>query len=159
MFLRIWFLVYANVHCDRTTLRSSLDSLTGWCVLCVVCCVLCVVVVVVAVVVVEWCVCVCVCFGMWLSGVGEEVIDSFAMLRRHQWGTRPEPFNFTPMGVNSISFGSPHVRRMGVHRTCGRRNQEKYHKKPHPNNVTGLCGAGEYTASMSQWELDTQLDA
>jgi len=37
------------------------------------------------------------------SCVGEEVIDSFAMLRRHQWG--------------------------------------------------------EYTASMSQWELDTQLDA
>ena len=24
-----------------------------------------------------------------------------------------------PMGVNSVSFGSPHVRPMGVHRTCG----------------------------------------
>ena len=25
-------------------------------------------------------------------------------------GTRREPFNFTPMAVKSISFGSPHVR-------------------------------------------------
>ena len=30
--------------------------------------------------------------------------------------TRREPFNSTPMGVNSISFGSPHVCPMG--RTC-----------------------------------------
>ena len=36
-------------------------------------------------------------------------------------GTRHEPFNSTPMAVNSISSGSPHVLRahMGVHRTCG----------------------------------------
>jgi len=34
-------------------------------------------------------------------------------------GTRHKPFNSTPMGVNSISSGSPHVRPMGVHRTCG----------------------------------------
>jgi len=34
-------------------------------------------------------------------------------------GTRREPFNFTPVAVNSISSGSPHVRPMGVHRTCG----------------------------------------
>ena len=26
--------------------------------------------------------------------------------------TRPEPFNSTPMGINSISSGSPHVRPM-----------------------------------------------
>ena len=32
-------------------------------------------------------------------------------------GTRREPFNFTPMGVNPTSSGSPHVRPMG--RTCG----------------------------------------
>ena len=32
-------------------------------------------------------------------------------------GTRREPFNSTPMGVNPISPGSPHVRPMG--RTCG----------------------------------------
>ena len=31
---------------------------------------------------------------------------------------RREPFNSTPMGANSISPGSPHVRPMGVHRTC-----------------------------------------
>ena len=29
----------------------------------------------------------------------------------------PEPFNSTPMAANSIPFGSPHVRPMGVHRT------------------------------------------
>ena len=79
------------------------------------------------------------------------------MLPAWRRGTRREPFNFTPMGVNSISFGSPHVRRMGVHRTCGEPDEIK--KNTHPNDVTGLCGAGEYTASMSQWELDTQLDA
>ena len=42
-------------------------------------------------------------------------------------GTRREPFNlivnFTPMGVNSISFGYPHVRPMG--RTCGEPNEIK----------------------------------
>ena len=35
----------------------------------------------------------------------------------HLTSTRPEPFNFTPMGVNPISSGSPRVRPMG--RTCG----------------------------------------
>ena len=34
-----------------------------------------------------------------------------------QNGTRRGRFNFTPILVNSISFGSPHVRTMG--RTCG----------------------------------------
>ena len=29
--------------------------------------------------------------------------------RAKRLGTRREPFNFTPMGVNSIYFGSPHV--------------------------------------------------
>ena len=33
-------------------------------------------------------------------------------------GPRREPSNITPMGVKSGSFGSPHVRPMGVHRTC-----------------------------------------
>ena len=33
-------------------------------------------------------------------------------------GTRHTPFNSTPMGV-STSFDSPHVRPMGVCRTCG----------------------------------------
>ena len=40
-----------------------------------------------------------------------------------------EPFNFTPMGVNSISSGSPHVRPMWALSTCGEPDeilQEKY---------------------------------
>ena len=43
----------------------------------------------------------------------------------HAPGTRREPFTSTPMGVNSIPFGSPHVRLMGVHRTCGEPNEIK----------------------------------
>ena len=39
------------------------------------------------------------------------------LLEHHS--TPPEPFNSTPMGINSISSGPPHVRPMGVHRTCG----------------------------------------
>ena len=39
--------------------------------------------------------------------------------------TRREPFDSTPMAVNSISFGSPHERPMGVHRTCGEPNEIK----------------------------------
>ena len=38
-------------------------------------------------------------------------------------GARREPFNFTPMGVNPISPGSPHVRPMG--RTCGEPDEVK----------------------------------
>ena len=34
-------------------------------------------------------------------------------------GARREPFNAAAMGVNSTSFAPPHVRPMGVHRTCG----------------------------------------
>ena len=34
-----------------------------------------------------------------------------------------EPFNFTPMAVNSIPSGSPHVRPMG--RTCGEPDEIK----------------------------------
>ena len=51
-------------------------------------------------------------------------------------GTRPEPFNSTPMGVNSISSGSPHVRPMGVHRTCGEPDEIK--KNTHPEYITAL---------------------
>ena len=40
-------------------------------------------------------------------------------------GTRREPFNSTSMAVNSTSFGSPHVRPMGVHRTCGELDEIK----------------------------------
>ena len=34
-------------------------------------------------------------------------------------GPRPEPFNYTPMAVNPISSGSPHVRPMWALSTCG----------------------------------------
>ena len=49
-------------------------------------------------------------------------------------GTRCEPFNSTPMGVNPISSGSPHVRPMG--RTCGEPDEIK--KNTHPKNITAL---------------------
>ena len=49
-------------------------------------------------------------------------------------GTRPEPFNSTPMGVNSILSGSPHVRPMG--RTCGEPDEIK--KNTHPKYFTAL---------------------
>ena len=51
-------------------------------------------------------------------------------------GTRHEPFNFTPMGVNPISPGSPHVRPTGVHRTCEAPDEIK--KNTHPKNITAL---------------------
>ena len=51
-------------------------------------------------------------------------------------GTRHEPFNYTHMGVNSIPSGSPHVRPMGVHRTCGGPNEIK--KNTHPKIFTAL---------------------
>ena len=47
---------------------------------------------------------------------------------------RREPFNFTPMAVNSISSGSPRVRPMG--RTCGEPDEIK--KNTHPKNFTAL---------------------
>ena len=48
-------------------------------------------------------------------------------------GTRREPFNSTPMGVNSISFGSPHVRPMWALSTCGEPDEIKKHT--HPKNI------------------------
>ena len=49
-------------------------------------------------------------------------------------GTHRQPFNSTPMAVNSISLGSPHVRPMG--RTCAGPNEIK--KNTHPKNITTL---------------------
>ena len=48
---------------------------------------------------------------------------------------RREPFNFTPMGVNSISSGPPHVltSHMGVHRTCSEPDEIK--KNTHPKYI------------------------
>ena len=51
--------------------------------------------------------------------------------------TRREPFNYTPMAVNPISSGSPHVRPMG--RTCGEPGEIK--KNTHPKYFTALFRA------------------
>ena len=53
-------------------------------------------------------------------------------------GTPPEPFNSTPMGVNSISPGPPHVRPMWALSTCGEPDEIK--KNAHPKNTTALFG-------------------
>ena len=55
-------------------------------------------------------------------------------------GTRREPFNSTPMAVNSIPSGSPQVRPMGVHRTCGEPDEIK--KNTHPKDIIALFRAG-----------------
>ena len=47
-----------------------------------------------------------------------------------------ELFNFNPMGVNSISSGSPHVRPMWALSTCGEPGEIK--KSTHPKNITAL---------------------
>ena len=62
--------------------------------------------------------------------------DADAADGHQRYGTPPEPFNVTPMGVNSIPSGSPHVRPMGVHRTCGEPDEIK--KNTHPKCVTAL---------------------
>ena len=67
-------------------------------------------------------------------------------------GTRHEPFNFTPMGVNSISSGSPRVRRMGGHRTCGEPNEMK--KNTHSKNSTALLGVRRHIGSRGDCKLE-----
>ena len=47
-----------------------------------------------------------------------------------------EPFNSTPMAVNSISSGSPHVRCTPMGRTCGEPDEIK--KNTHPKFFTAL---------------------
>ena len=39
---------------------------------------------------------------------------------------RREPFNFTPTGVNSLSFGSPHVRCTPMGRTCAAKHYRSF---------------------------------
>jgi len=45
-----------------------------------------------------------------------------------------EPFNSMPVGVDSISFGLPHVRPMWALSTCGEPDEIK--KNTHPKNIT-----------------------
>jgi len=49
---------------------------------------------------------------------------------------RRGPFNSTPMGFNSSSFGSEHVRPKG--RTCGAWPPNEIKKNTHPENITAL---------------------
>ena len=51
---------------------------------------------------------------------------------------RREPFNATPMGVRSISFGSPHVRPMWALNTCGAWPPDEIKKNTHPKTFTAL---------------------
>ena len=62
-------------------------------------------------------------------------------LRPHRLGTRREPFSFTPVAVNSISSGSPHVRctPMWALSTCGEPDEIK--KNTHPELITALFRA------------------
>ena len=56
-------------------------------------------------------------------------------------GTCHGPFNSAPMGVNSISCCPPHVRPMGLHRTCGEPGETKKDTCTHPEYVTSLARA------------------
>ena len=62
---------------------------------------------------------------------------------------RVEPFNYTPMAVNSISSGSPHVRPIG--RTCGEPDEIK--KNTHPK-ISPLL-----QATLAQVRAEEQLRA
>ena len=65
-------------------------------------------------------------------------------------GKRHEPFNSTPMGVNPISSGSPHVRLMG--RTCGEPDEIK--KNVHPKYFTALFRAQVLEIVQLQIQLE-----
>ena len=58
-------------------------------------------------------------------------------------GARPEAFNSTPVGVNSISSGPPHARRAPMGRTCGEPDEIK--KTTHPEYITALFRAAAAT--------------
>ena len=65
---------------------------------------------------------------------GGAVVDKLVLVgvEALQW----EPLDFTPMAVNSISFGPPHVRPMWALSTCGEPNEIK--KKTPPKCITAL---------------------
>ena len=73
---------------------------------------------------------------------GVHVVDNKALLAvdlpKLTKCTRCIPFNSTPMAVNSISLGSPHVR--PVVRTCGEPDEIK--KNTHPKNTTAFFFVG-----------------
>ena len=68
---------------------------------------------------------------------------------------RREPFNSTPMGVNPIPSGSPHVRCTPMGRTRGEPNEIK--GKTHPTNTTALLreqGVGIYNQHADNMTKD-----
>ena len=69
--------------------------------------------------------------------LGLALLSSSRRRRCPRGGTRREPFNPTPMGVNPTSFGSPHVRPTGVRRTCGEPDETM--KNTHPEDTTARC--------------------
>ena len=52
-------------------------------------------------------------------------------------GCASRAVQFHPMGVNSISFGPPHIRPMWALSACGEPNEIK--KNTHPKNLPALC--------------------
>ena len=67
---------------------------------------------------------------------------------------RTKPFNSTPMGVNLMSFGSPHVRPMGC--TCGWAGEIK--KSTHPGSFTALFN-GQVRAQLMEQQANRQVRA
>ena len=61
-----------------------------------------------------------------INGLSQILTDFFLTA----YAYRIKAFNPTPMGVDSISPGSPHARPMGVHRTCGEPNEIKKNTQP-----------------------------
>ena len=74
--------------------------------------------------------------------------NTTGLIKHTASGTRHDPFNITPMGVNSISVGSPHVRCTPMGRTCGEPNEIK--KNTHPEHTTALFRAQGCASHLQQ---------
>ena len=86
----------------------------------------------------------------WTTGASSSSSSASACSGRCRCCTCREPFNSTRMGVDSIAFGSPHVRPMG--RTCRRAGELK--KNTHPKQSTAFSfsffgGAGRRSTSCA----------
>ena len=79
-----------------------------------------------------------------IEDVSQELFVACGVTRKTA-GTRHSPFDSTPMAVNSISSGPPHVRCTPMGRTCGEPDETK--KNTHLKDITALfreqakCGA------------------
>ena len=75
-------------------------------------------------------------------------LASYPRALRPRPGTSREPFNFTPVGVNSISFGPPHVRCTPMGRTCGEPGEINDIKKNTTRKISPLlCVSRTHDAS------------